>query len=55
MDALGSIEVGKVADFAVLTGNPLTVAPDRIESIGVAETIKDGVTVWRLPEKDAAR
>ena len=54
-DRKGSIEVGKVADFAVLTGNPLTAAPERIEAIGVAETIKDGVTVWRLPEKDVAR
>jgi predicted amidohydrolase YtcJ len=54
-DRKGSIEVGKVADFAVLTGNPLTVAPDAIEAISVAETIKDGVTVWQLPEKDVAR
>jgi predicted amidohydrolase YtcJ len=43
----GSIEVGKMADFAILTGNPLTVPPSTIETIRVAETIKEGTTVWR--------
>jgi predicted amidohydrolase YtcJ len=43
----GSIEVGKLADFAILSGNPLTVPPTAIEKIHVVETIKDGKTVWR--------
>ncbi|MBU6222863.1 MAG: amidohydrolase [Planctomycetes bacterium] len=43
----GSIEVGKVADFAVLSANPLTVPPATIEAIRVEETIKDGETVWK--------
>jgi predicted amidohydrolase YtcJ len=42
----GSIEVGKLADFAVLSGNPLTVPPASIQTIRVAETIKEGKTVW---------
>jgi predicted amidohydrolase YtcJ len=42
----GSIEVGKLADFAVLSGNPLTVLPASIQTIRVAETIKEGKTVW---------
>ena len=42
----GSIEVGKLADFAVLSGNPLTVPPATIEKIRVEETIKEGKTVW---------
>ena len=43
----GSIEVGKLADLVVLSANPLTVPPTTIEKIGVEETIKEGMTVWR--------
>ena len=43
----GSIEVGKAADFAILSANPLTVPPATIETIRVEETIKDGDTVWK--------
>jgi hypothetical protein len=31
----------------ILSGNPLTVDPATIKDIRVAETIKEGVTVWR--------
>ena len=44
----GSLEVGKLADFAVLDGNPLTVDPMKIADIKVIETIKEGKTVYRL-------
>jgi len=43
----GSLEVGKLADFAVLDGNPLTIDPMKIADIKVAETIKEGKTVYR--------
>jgi predicted amidohydrolase YtcJ len=48
----GSIEVGKAADFAVLSVNPLTVPPATIETIRVEETIKDGQTVWKRASGD---
>jgi len=48
----GSIEVGKAADFAVLSANPLTVPPATIETIRVEETIKDGTTVWKRASGD---
>jgi predicted amidohydrolase YtcJ len=46
--AKGSIEVGKLADFAVLSDNPLTVPPGSLGALKVVETIKRGRTVWRL-------
>lgn len=43
----GSIEVGKLADFAVLSANPLTVDPMTIKDIEVVETIKEGKSIYR--------
>jgi predicted amidohydrolase YtcJ len=54
-DRKGSIEVGKLADLAVLSDNPLTVPPAAIEKILVTETIKEGRTVWRRPPGDDRR
>jgi hypothetical protein len=38
----GSIEVGKLADLAVLSEDPTAVSPDRIAGLGVLATIIDG-------------
>jgi len=43
----GSIEVNKLADFVVLSDNPLTVDPMDIRKIKVLETIKEDQTVFR--------
>src|SRR5580704_8298512 len=39
----GSIQVGKLADFAVLSEDPTAVSPDRIAGLEVIATIVDGV------------
>ena len=43
----GSIEVGKLADFVVLSDNPLSVAPEALATLKVVETIKEGVRIYR--------
>jgi hypothetical protein len=50
----GSIEVGKRADLVILSDNPLTVDPDKINQVVVMVTIKDGNVVWqRYPSVDS--
>ncbi len=45
----GSIEVGKLADFTILTENPLTVSPGKIKDIKVEEVIIEGRSVYKAP------
>jgi predicted amidohydrolase YtcJ len=42
----GSIAVGKRADLVVLSDNPVTMDPTKINEVVVLETIKDGKSVW---------
>ena len=45
---IGSVEVGKCADFAVLDEDPLEVAPDRLKDIRVHATVRAG-DVFQTP------
>ena len=48
----GSIEAGKLADFVILTDDPTAVDPMTLDQIKVAETIKEGQSVYKAsPEK----
>ena len=44
----GSLERGKLADFAILSKDPSKVEPATIADIKVTETVKEGKTIFRL-------
>jgi hypothetical protein len=44
----GSLEMGKLADFVILSKDPTKVEPATIADIRVTETIKEGKTIFRL-------
>jgi hypothetical protein len=44
----GSLEVGKLADFVILSKDPTRVEPATIADIRVTETVKEGKTIFRL-------
>lgn len=46
----GSIAAGKLADFAVLSANPLKTPADKLGEIRVVGTVKEGVTVFSSNE-----
>jgi predicted amidohydrolase YtcJ len=53
-DTKGSLSVGKLADFAILSRDPTTGDPRTIDTIKVTETVKEGRTIFRLePGKQA--
>jgi predicted amidohydrolase YtcJ len=46
----GSIEVGKLADFVVLSDDPTAVEPETLADLLVMATIKEGRVVYERPE-----
>jgi|MudIll2142460700_1097286.scaffolds.fasta_scaffold05188_2 hypothetical protein len=51
----GSLEPGKLADFAILSADPTVVAPTAIANIKVVETVKEGQTIFRLDSASPTR
>ncbi|ALR15357.1 amidohydrolase [Vibrio natriegens] len=45
-DQKGTIEVGKLADLVVLSANPLTIEPEKMNTIEVLKTYKEGQLVY---------
>lgn len=50
----GSIEVGKLADFVVLSDNPLEVDEDLLDDLRILETIKEDATIYKRPAEGAS-
>ena len=51
----GSIEVGKLADFVILSKDPTAVDPDTLDELKVTETIKEGASVFALTPAEQRR
>jgi predicted amidohydrolase YtcJ len=45
-DDKGSIEVGKIADFAILSDDPTAVDPETLADLQVLVTVKDGEIIY---------
>ena len=49
----GSIEVGKLADFVILSDNPITMDRSKIADVIVLQTIKEGKVVYEWKDSQA--
>ncbi|MFG0381015.1 amidohydrolase [Pseudomonas sp. zbq_18] len=54
-DRKGSLEVGKLADFVILSKDPTTVKATTLDQLKVTETIKEGETIYRLKDSQTTR
>jgi predicted amidohydrolase YtcJ len=43
----GTIEPGKLADFVILSDNPMKIEPMKLWDLKVLETIKEGKTIYK--------
>ena len=50
----GTLEVGKLADFVILSADPTAVDPETLDTLKVTETVKEGRTVFRLDTQSVA-
>jgi len=50
-DTLGSIELGKLADFVILDGDYMTVPADQISDLKAIMTVIDGKVFYEVPEE----
>ena len=51
----GSITLGKVADFVILSGDPTAIDPETLDTLKVLETVKEGETIFtRAADGDAS-
>ena len=50
----GTIEVGKLADFVILSENPLSVPEGQLADLKVLETIKEGKSIYKRPSGEIA-
>lgn len=46
-ESIGSLETGKKADMAILSDNPLTMAPEKLNTLTVQATYVDGELVYQ--------
>ncbi len=46
-DHKGSLEVGKLADFVILSDDPTAVDPEALDDLKVLETIKEGNSIYK--------
>jgi predicted amidohydrolase YtcJ len=51
-DQKGSVEVGKLADLVILSADPTAVDPETLDSLTVAETIKEGTTIYLATQRE---
>ena len=51
-DTKGSIEVGKLADFVILSQDPTSIDPEELDQLKVIQTIKEGETVYTAPDHE---
>lgn len=47
----GSIEVGKLADFTILSADPTAIDPEQLSTLKVSETIKEDRQVYAAGQK----
>ena len=51
-DQKGSVEVGKLADLVILSADPTAIDPETLDTLTIAETVKEGTTVYLAGEKE---